>query len=203
MSRASVTDWLLPSSLWNRKKKKTGASEGKVEMYLTLWQTFFPAGSSVCEEDKEQQSRALRAPRRRFISTDSENQNLGPNICLTSLHPVFSFFSTCSPSSQRFFLSTLHPSLHPPLYRESSCGSSAAREVETPGFPLSISWGSQSHFLLFSQTQSFLKMVEHSHTKLAAHTGEAQTHTPDVHLFPRIYCWQSSRMWWRTPSSSL
>lgn len=49
-------------------------SEDEIEVYLILWQTFFPAGSRVCEEDNEQQRRALRALRRRFISTQSENQ---------------------------------------------------------------------------------------------------------------------------------
>lgn len=111
-------------------------------MYLTLWQTFFPAGSSVCEEDNEQQSRALRAPRRRFISTDSENQNLGPNICLTSLRPVFSFLSTCSPSSQRLdnerqYLSFCLPSTLPsiPLFTESRLVAPVQPErSKPPGF---------------------------------------------------------------------
>lgn len=139
-------------------------------MYLILRQTFFPEGSSVCEEDSEQQSRALRALRRSFISTNSETKTRNQvSLRLTSLCPVFFFpLSTRSPSSQRahnerqylsFCLPSTLPSFSPSC--ESSCGSGAAREVEAPGFPLPISWGSQSHFLLFSQTQSFLKMVEH------------------------------------------
>lgn len=55
-----------------------------VEKYLTLRQTFFPAGSSGVEEDQEQQSRALRAPRRRFISTEGQTNPdpQSPSFCL-------------------------------------------------------------------------------------------------------------------------
>lgn len=59
-----------------------------------------------------------------------------------------------------------------PICPEASCTSRAAR---APGFPLPISWGSQSSFLLFSNVQNILKMVEHS----------LQKHTPPVStLFP-------------------
>lgn len=142
--------------------------DGRVEKYLTLRQTFFPAGSSVCEENNEQQSRTLRAPRRRFISTESQKkQILAPNILLSPLYRKYFFFppnlffhKNQRWHSERQFVPFCLPSIPLVLYREASCGSSAAGEVETPGFPLPISWGSQSHFLLFSQTQSFLKMVE-------------------------------------------
>lgn len=142
--------------------------DGRVAKYLTLRQTFFPAGSSVCEENNEQQSRTLRAPRRRLISTESQKKT-NPGTEYSS----FSFISRVffSPPNlffhknqrwhrERRFVPFCLPSIPLVLYREASCGSSAAGEVETPGFPLPISWGSQSHFLLFSQTQSFLKMVE-------------------------------------------
>lgn len=141
-----------------------------VESYLTLRQTFFPAGSSGLETDQEQLSRALRAPRRRFISTEGHKKSkptLAQNLLLSA------FFQKNFPPVRVTPLQIrdgtargrLSPSVRPPLpllrCREASCGSSAAVEVEALGFPFPISWGSQSHFLLFSQTQSFLKMVEH------------------------------------------
>lgn len=142
--------------------------DGRVEKYLTLRQTFFPVGSSVCEENNEQQSRTLRAPRRRFISTDSQKNKLRHQIFFFLLYIASKFFSPSNLffqknqrwHSERRFVPFCLPSIPLVLYREASCGSSAAGEVKTPGFPLPISWGSQSHFLLFSQTQSFLKMVE-------------------------------------------
>lgn len=73
-------------------------SDGRVEKYLTLRQTFFPVGSSVCEENNEQQSRTLRAPRRRFISTDSQKNKLRHQIFFFLLYiasifplPTYSF----------------------------------------------------------------------------------------------------------------
>lgn len=87
-------------------------------MYLILWQTFFPAGSRVCEEDSEQQSRALRALRRSFISTQSPKTKL---LCLKSSLSVCSrlpsFLSTCSPpvrgSTMRGSISFCLPSTLP------------------------------------------------------------------------------------------
>lgn len=137
-----------------------------VEKYLTLRQTFFPAGSSSLEEDQEQLSRALRAPRRRFISTEAHNKKKSQQTLAQNLLP--------SAFSYKYFLPVrvtpvqlkdgaargrISPSVWPPSpllrCREASCGSSAAVGVETLGFPFPISWGSQSHFLLFSQTKAF------------------------------------------------
>lgn len=77
-----------------------------VEKYLTLRQTFFPAGSSVLEKDQEQLSRALRAPRRRFISTEGHTEKKPTNpgtesssFCLFS--QVFSSRSSYSCINQR------------------------------------------------------------------------------------------------------
>ncbi len=141
-------------------------------MYPTSRQTFFPAGSSVCEEDSEQQSRAPRALRRSFISTLTQKPKPGTKylsvsrLCVQSFPPPSSQI-VLRPVRGRTMGGSISLSVCPPPFPpsfpscESSCGSSAAREVEAPRFPLPISWGSQSHFLLFSQTQSFLKTVEH------------------------------------------
>lgn len=79
-----------------------------------------------------------------FLSTSSQRE-----------HNESQYLSFCLPSTLPSFPSSLS------LSCESSCGSNAVREVEAPEFPLPISWGSQSHFRLFSQTQSILTMVEH------------------------------------------
>lgn len=187
-------------------------------MYLILRQTFFPAGSSVCEEDSEQQSRALRALRRSFISTQRPKTKTGDQIpfCLTSSRPVcswlFSFLSFQSEHNERQYLSFCPPSTLPSF----PCSPS-----------LSLLWVvlqlqcshrgrsprvSSSHFLgkseplpsiqpdteLFRDVRTLTQKTRHTHW-----WGTNTTHTPDVHLFPRIYCWQNSRTWWRTPSSSL
>lgn len=85
-----------------------------------------------------------------------------------------------------------------------------------PPSPLShLSWvvlrlqGSQSprvslsHFLGKSeQLPAIQRRTEHFKDGWTL-TQNTQTHTSNVNLFPRIHCWQSYRMWWRTPSSSL
>lgn len=137
-----------------------------VEKYLTLRQTFFPAGSSGLEEDQEQLSRALRAPRRRFISTEAHKKKKANKpwhrifFFLPFLTSIFFPFRVTpvqikdGAARGRISPSVWPPS--PPLHcREASCGSGAAVGVETLGFPFPISWGSQSHFLLFSQTKAF------------------------------------------------
>lgn len=119
------------------------------------------------------------------------------------------FVSTWGEQNEGQYLSLSLPSTLPSLFLsgESSCGSSAAREVEAPGFPLPISWGSQSHFLLFSQTQELFKDGR-TLTHKTRHTQRwgtyEQTHPrTDGHPFLRIYCSRSYGRWWRKPSSSV
>lgn len=90
--------------------------DGRVEKYLTLRQTFFPAGSSLCEENNEQQSRTLRAPRRRFISTESQKNKPWHWIFFFLLYISSIFFPSnlFFHKNQRWeavcpFLSSLHP----------------------------------------------------------------------------------------------
>lgn len=99
----------------------TGVSEGYVPVYLILWQTFFPAGSSVCEEDNEQQSRALRALRSSVISTQ------GPTLKPGTKFPIrlTSFFL----SSQLVLLPV----------RGSTMRGSISLSADPPPFPLSFS----------------------------------------------------------------
>lgn len=63
----------------------------------------------------------------------------------------------------------------PPLPLVLSRLAPPARAARAPQFPLPISWGSQSHFLPFSNAQNILKMVEHS---------LKHKHTYNVNLFP-------------------
>lgn len=136
-----------------------------VEKYLTLRQTFFPAGSSSLEEDQEQLSRALRAPRRRFISTEAHKKKSQQTLAQNLLLSAFShkYFLPVRVTRVQIKDGAARGRISPPVWppspllrcREASCGSSAAVGVETLGFPFPISWGSQSHFLLFSQTKAF------------------------------------------------
>lgn len=97
--------------------------------------------------------------------------------------------------------SSLH--LPSPICPESSCASRAAR---APGFPFPISWGSRSSFLLFSDVQNILKMVEHS-LKTHKHTPPMSTFFPesivDSHtgcdeerLRPPYKSLDSEQRWW-------
>lgn len=96
------------------------------------------------------------------------------------------FVSTWGEKNEGQYLSLSLPSTLPStlpslfLSGESSCGSSVAREVEAPGFPLPISWGSQSHFLLFSQTQELFKdgrTLTHKTRRTQRWGAYEQTHT--------------------------
>lgn len=142
-----------------------------VEKYLTLRQTFFPAGSSSLEEDQEQLSRALRAPRRRFISTEAHKKKKPTNpgtesssFCLFS--QVFSSRSSYSCTNQRwhserqdlpFCLASI-PSASLPggvlrLQR--------SRRGRNPRVSFSHFLGKSESLPSIQPDQSFLKMVEH------------------------------------------
>lgn len=102
---------------WHNSKKIRCVSEGEVEVYLILWQTFFPEGSSVCEEDSEQQSRAPRALRRSFISTQTPKSKPRNEYLSVSRLCVQSFFPTMRGSiSLSVYPPPFPPSL-PPVSR--------------------------------------------------------------------------------------
>lgn len=184
-------------------------------MYLKLWQTFFPAGSSVCEVDNEQQSRALRAQRRSFISTQSPKLKPGTKyLSVSRLYVPTSFFplnlfSFHSEGAQweavSLFLSTLHPSLLLSLLWV-VLWLHCSQRGRNPRV-------SSSHFLGKSEplpsiqpdTELFKDGRTLTHKTRRTHCwGTCKyKHTPLMFIFPRIYCWQSSRTWWRTPSPSL
>lgn len=100
-----------------------------------------------------------------------------PNLSLSQLEGSKTRGSTYLSAYPPPFPPSL-PSLF--LSGESSCGSSVAREVEAPRFPLPISWGSQSHFLLFSQTQELFKdgrTLTHKTRRTQRWGAYEQTHT--------------------------
>lgn len=112
------------------KKRQEGG--GVVEKYLTLRQTFFPAGSSSLEEDQEQLSRALRAPRRRFISTEGHNKPWHRIFFLlpflTSIFCPFELLLYKSKTAQREAGSPLLSGLHPLCF-------AAGRRLAAPAQP--------------------------------------------------------------------
>lgn len=103
-----------------------------------------------------------------------------PNLSLSQLEGRKTRGSTYLSAST---LPSTLPSLF--LSGESSCGSSVAREVEAPGFPLPISWGSQSHFLLFSQTQELFK--------------DGRTLTHKTRRTQRWGAYEQTHTYWRSP----
>lgn len=190
----------------------------KVKLYLILWQTFLPAGSSVCEEDSEQQSRALRALRRRFISTQSLKPKPRDQISFfVQSVPLYLFSFQSQWEAVSLSLSTLHPSLLSLLWvvlwpRCSQRGRSP--------------WVSSSHFLGKSEplpsiqpdTELFKDGRTLTHKTRRTHCGGKLQHTntrpwcspfsqnpghDEERLRPSYKSWKSVQRWSRHHSECL
>lgn len=148
-------------------------------------------------------SRAEQPEQRGWASSQQRSRGRTLGISFLPSSNAKPLIWTSSPSNQ-MSIEGQRPSilLPSPICPESSCLSRAAR---APGFPLPISWGSQSSFLLFSDVQNILKMVEHS-LKTHKHTPPMSTFFPesivDSHtgceecLHPPYKPFKSEQRWW-------
>lgn len=145
-------------------------------------------------QSTENERHLNKIPEEQQLSTLSPVLRLNPSSELILLKIRCTLRGSVCPSS-------LH--LLSPICPESSCASRAAR---APGFPLPISWGSQSSFLLFSDVQNILKMVEHS-LKKHKHTPpmstffpesivDSQTGCDEERLRPPYKSLDSEKRWW-------
>lgn len=216
-SQASVTFWFTLSSLDSVRVKRQQV-KGKV-VNLSTKKVKLKRTWHCCRRSSQQdpawvrRTTSSRAEHSQLRGEDSSPHNLRkpkPGTKYLSVSRLHFQPLPSSASSPRQYLSLCLPSTLP------SISLSASRSL-----PRVVLWlqciqrgqnppVSSSHFLgksellpsIHPDTELFKDGWTLTHKPRRTHWWGTDTH-PDVHLFPRIYCWQSSRTWWRMPSSSL